>query len=52
MQETQQKILSSSSLSYVSCRALCVVRDQMPSFVLSSSFTACGLALPPDAFMT
>src|SRR5262249_42875598 len=25
---------------------------QMPSFFFSSSFTACGLALPPDAFIT
>src|SRR5262249_51447805 len=27
-------------------------RDQMSSFALMSSFTACGLALPPDAFIT
>ncbi len=25
---------------------------QMPSFSLRSAFTACGFALPPDAFMT
>src|SRR5215831_16394861 len=26
--------------------------DQMPSFALRRSFTACGFALPPDAFIT
>src|SRR6516162_5253440 len=51
-QERGQKILASSSLASVFRRPSCVVRDQMPSFVLKSAFTACGLALPPDAFMT
>jgi hypothetical protein len=27
------------------------IRRQMPSLRLSSSFTACGLALPPEAFI-
>ena len=27
-------------------------RPQSPSFVFSRSFTACGFALPPEAFMT
>jgi hypothetical protein len=26
--------------------------DYRPSLVLSRSFTACGFALPPDAFIT
>jgi len=31
-----------------------VIRDrfQSPSFAFKSSFTVCGLALPPDSFMT
>ena len=48
-QVRQQKIIVAlvRLLSCVAC-----LGDQMPSFVLSSSFTACGLALPPDAFIT
>jgi hypothetical protein len=39
---------STNSHAFPSARAV----DQSPSFFFRSSLTACGLALPPDAFIT